>query len=289
MWRVFLVSLVLLLLASFSPVNAQIDARAGSRAPDEQAIRKVLAGYDDSWATHDQEKRLKLFAEDADATVVTGRTLHGRAAIRDNPRSALFQRMYGNAIQKFQDISVRFITPEVAAVDARWVMTGARHEDGSPWPDRQGLMSLIMTKEAGVWVIKVFHNMETSARPSDKIEQVIRRLENERREAILHSDVKALDGLMADDFVVTTINGRVFHKADELALYRDGSRKLQSWDADDIKVRVYGDVAVVTGRATVKDSLGDRIRDFQFRFTHLWAKAQGRWQLIVRHATEIAR
>ena len=76
-----------------------------------------------------------------------------------------------------------------------------------------------------------------------KAEHEVRRLENERQEAILRNDVKALDRLMADDYVVTTLNGRVANKSDELALYRSGSRKTQSWDADDIKVRVYGNLA----------------------------------------------
>jgi uncharacterized protein (TIGR02246 family) len=120
-------------------------------------------------------------------------------------------------------------------------------------------------------------------------EQEVRQLENERQEAILRNDVRALDRLMADDYVVTTVGGRVANKSDELALYRSGSRRTQSWDADDIRVRIYGNVAVVTGQAVVKDTLRGEGRDFQFRFTHVWVRRQGRWQIVARHTTDIAR
>lgn len=126
-------------------------------------------------------------------------------------------------------------------------------------------------------------------RRNNTAEQEVRRLENERREAIRRNNVKALDRLMADDYVVTTVNGRVANKSDELALYTSGSRKTQSWDVDNLRVRIYGKLAVVTGRAVVKDTLRGEGREFQFRFTHVWVRRQGRWQIVARHATEIAR
>lgn len=76
---------------------------------------------------------------------------------------------------------------------------------------------------------------------------------------------------------------------------RAGDRQVESWEETDVVLRRYGDTAVVTGRAVVKDRLtaGSRAsrilrnetgtRDFTFRFTHIWAKLDGRWQLVGRH------
>jgi hypothetical protein len=55
-------------------------------------------------------------------------------------------------------------------------------------------------------------------------------------------------------------------------------------------VRVYGDAAVVTGRSTTKragQGTGDEIITRQVRFTRVYAKRQGRWQVVSAQNTLI--
>jgi ketosteroid isomerase-like protein len=52
-----------------------------------------------------------------------------------------------------------------------------------------------------------------------------------------------------------------------------------------VKVRVYGDAAVVTGRATIKGQLktgADSAQDIsgQYRYTRVYVKQQGQWRLV---------
>jgi uncharacterized protein (TIGR02246 family) len=62
--------------------------------------------------------------------------------------------------------SVRFLKPDVAAVDVDWEMTGAKNPDGSMRPTRKGLHSLIMTKQSdGSWLIAVMHVHEFTNTP----------------------------------------------------------------------------------------------------------------------------
>jgi ketosteroid isomerase-like protein len=62
--------------------------------------------------------------------------------------------------------SIRFIKPDVAAVDVTWEMTGAKNQDGTPRPTRKGLHSLVMTKQDdGTWEIAVMHVHEYTATP----------------------------------------------------------------------------------------------------------------------------
>ncbi|MDQ3010967.1 MAG: nuclear transport factor 2 family protein [Acidobacteriota bacterium] len=49
---------------------------------------------------------------------------------------------------------------------------------------------------------------------------------------------------------------------------------------DEVKVRVYGDTAVITGRVTTEEKV-------QSRFTRVWVKQQGRWQLVSAQSTRI--
>ena len=120
-------------------------------------------------------------------------------------------------------------------------------------------------------------------------EKEILRLEEERREAILHNDAAAMDRVLGEEFIVTDIEGRIHDRADELSLYKDKRRQTQSWEPSDVKVRVYGDAAVVTERVAVKDVLDGKPRDVQFRLTHVWVKRDGRWRVVARHGTRIAK
>lgn len=135
----------------------------------------------------------------------------------------------------------------------------------------------------------------TQSGNSQSVEQEVRALEEQRRQALLRSDSAALDRLIADSYLATLGDGQVVRKAEALAVNRAGARQVESWEETDLVIRVYGDTAVVTGLAAVKDQLtagttASQIlrnetgaRDFTFRFTHIWAKLNGRWQLVGRH------
>jgi ketosteroid isomerase-like protein len=116
------------------------------------------------------------------------------------------------------------------------------------------------------------------------MEREVRQAEDARRNAILHNDAAALDRLIADSFLSTLDDGRLITKAGEVAANRTSDRKVESWNETDIKIRLYGNTAIVTGLATVKDRFRDEgPREFAFRFTHVWAKLDNRWQLVGRH------
>ena len=67
--------------------------------------------------------------------------------------------------QSYTAINTRFIRPDVAAVDVHWEMTGATDAQGNPRPDRRGLLSFTMEKNAGQWQIVVMHNQDLTALP----------------------------------------------------------------------------------------------------------------------------
>lgn len=119
---------------------------------------------------------------------------------------------------------------------------------------------------------------------SEDAKAEVRRAEAARIDAILRNDAAALERLLADALVTTLDAGDVKSKAEELDANRAGARNVESWEASDVAIRVYGDAAVVTGRTAVEDSFrGEGRRRFTFRFTHVWARLGGRWQLVARH------
>jgi len=120
-------------------------------------------------------------------------------------------------------------------------------------------------------------------------EQQIRKVEEERRQAILHNDIKALDSLIAPEYTaVFQINGgRVTTKADELAMDQPGARKVESWSPTDVNIQIYGNVGLVIGLAEVTDVLKGERRHIRVRYTHVWVKRNGGWQLVHRHTTRV--
>lgn len=132
---------------------------ATGRAGDEIDIRDALRGFAEAWNRHDAEAFSMAFAEDADFTNVLGLSAHGRTKIAQF-HAPIFATMFKDSALKIDDIKVRFLKPDVAAVDEWWEMRGARDRNGREISLRKGLLNLVMTKQGARWVISVMHNMD---------------------------------------------------------------------------------------------------------------------------------
>lgn len=132
---------------------------------------------------------------------------------------------------------------------------------------------------------------------STNLEREIVRMEREFAVATMRNDMAALDRIMADDYTFTDSSGavrtktqvftdlaQVLAQANVMSVY-----KIESINPDELKVHVYGDTAVVTGRTRVKAYTADQSISDQYRFKRVWVKQQGRWQLVANHSTHIAQ
>ena len=124
-------------------------------------------------------------------------------------------------------------------------------------------------------------------------EQVITQLESEGREATLKNNIAANERLLADNWLNINPDGSITTKAKLMELLKDGSFKIISIENDEVMVRVYGeggDAAVVTGRSTTKRAgQGGEVIARQVRFTRVYAKSKGQWQVVSAHNTLIAK
>ena len=111
----------------------------------------------------------------------------------------------------------------------------------------------------------------------------VRAAEAAHRAAILANDTLALSAMISDSLVVTLADGSRRGKAEEVGQNRASDRGIEAWEASDVAVRVYGDAAVVTGVARLRDRLRGQRREFGFHYTHLWVQQEGRWRLAARH------
>jgi ketosteroid isomerase-like protein len=127
-----------------------------------------------------------------------------------------------------------------------------------------------------------------SVAAAQSVEDQIKKLETERAAAVVRGDTAFLDKETSDEYILTGINGQVSDKAQMLAGFKSGANKLTVDDLSDIKVHVYGDAAVVTGKAEVKGLMGGRDVSGQARFTRVYAKKAGHWQSVALQQTRIS-
>ncbi len=118
---------------------------------------------------------------------------------------------------------------------------------------------------------------------------VVRELEEiEQRLAATwqNGDCGAWAAMLAPEWSVIHITGDVIRKtrASEMCKApRDGTERVKT---DDVLVRVFGDAAVVTGR-TVASSLGAKPTTVTLRFTDVFIRRAGHWQVVASHATQV--
>ncbi len=119
--------------------------------------------------------------------------------------------------------------------------------------------------------------------PKRIVEQVIRKLDNERIQAQIHADAAALERIYADDFIGVGPSGTVRTKPQVISDFTSGDLRFQSITTDDVRVRVYGNAAVETGLSTMNGQDKGNAVPHDTRFTRVWVKQQGRWRLVANH------
>jgi len=127
-----------------------------------------------------------------------------------------------------------------------------------------------------------------AAPPADKtVEAQILALEEERNQAILKADAAALDRLTSEDYTFVTLRGEMRTKAQILSNFRSGQAKYDSRAISDLKVRVYGNTAIVTGRAVQKGAENGKDYSGDYWFTRVYVQRDGMWKTVALQTTLI--
>jgi uncharacterized protein (TIGR02246 family) len=127
--------------------------------PDDSGVQRVVAEFADAWNRHDPAAFAAVFAEDADFTNVAGKSLHGRDRIQAF-HSKMFSTRFKDSHMTAEQVAVRWVKPDVAAVDVHWSMTGARDDSGAERPPRAGVLIWVVAQTGDRLSILVMHNQE---------------------------------------------------------------------------------------------------------------------------------
>ena len=144
------VTAVLLLAFSAARSRAQM---ASSRDADTAAIKQCVAAFAETWNNHEAHSVAMHYVEDGDFASVKGEASHGRKEIEEH-YAMVFGTFLKNAHTTDTVRSVRFLAPDIASVDIDWLVTAPDAPGGML---RKGLLTWIVNKRNGQWMITVYH------------------------------------------------------------------------------------------------------------------------------------
>jgi len=105
--------------------------------------------------------------------------------------------------------------------------------------------------------------------------------------AYLKSDADGIAQGVMEDYTLTNSMGKITTRADDIGEARKNDPKYEIFENYDMKVRLHGDTAVVTGKTHTKGVSGGKPFDFQFQFTDTFVKDGGRWRLVAGHVSKL--
>jgi ketosteroid isomerase-like protein len=102
-------------------------------------------------------------------------------------------------------------------------------------------------------------------------------------------DRATIERILDPDWSVTKASGELATKSDVLHDAFDlGQLSLNSAQVADVKVRIFGDTAVVTGRSTAEGWAAGQAFSVVLRFTDVFVKRSEGWRAVASHATRIS-
>jgi uncharacterized protein DUF4440 len=138
--------------------------------------------------------------------------------------------------------------------------------------------------EMGAIVLAAVYAMPIQAAPTAAEREVLT-AERQFNDARVRRDVATLERLLVADWTVTHGDGTMDTKAKYLADLRTGARTLDYVHDEGADVRFYGDTAVVAGLTESKGQYNGQPSGGKLRFTRVYVRRDGRWVMIVSHAT----
>ena len=116
-------------------------------------------------------------------------------------------------------------------------------------------------------------------------ERTIIELDRRRMDAMAKKDIATLNELIADDLVYTHSSARLDTKQSLIANMESGSTVYTAVVPSDVVAQDLGDTVVLTGSCRISVNAGGRPNSFGVRFTDVYARRGGTWQMVAWQST----
>jgi ketosteroid isomerase-like protein len=107
--------------------------------------------------------------------------------------------------------------------------------------------------------------------------------------AMVENDADAIGRYMADDWTIIGSDGHVGDKASFLALVQSGVLSHDVMESHDMRVRVYGEAAVVVSRGVSGGTYqGQPFRELE-RVSCVFVRDEGQWRCVLTHLSRLSQ
>ena len=117
--------------------------------------------------------------------------------------------------------------------------------------------------------------------------QAIIDLDKKRMQAMAEKDFATLNAVLADDLIYTHSSARLDSKQSLIGNMQSGATVYTSVEPSEVKAQDLGDAVVLTGVAQIKVVSNGKPNAFGVRFTDIYAKRNGRWQMVTWQSTRL--
>jgi len=121
------------------------------------------------------------------------------------------------------------------------------------------------------------------------MEEELLKLEEQFAEAIIKNDPGAIERLVTDDWIIINADGGIIDKERFLGVIRSGTLTHEMMESDNMRVRVYGDSAVVTALTRTKGKFTGHEFSTHERATDFFVRLNAQWRCVLTQLTRFTK
>jgi ketosteroid isomerase-like protein len=146
---------------------------------------------------------------------------------------------------------------------------------------------MIVLRVVAVYFVSCMMLASAEVNAQDRADQ-LRAIERARLRSLVDADIPTASRLHADDFELIYPQGGTLSREQYLQRIASGDLNYLEWEPGEIRVRLYGNSAVIRHQARLRISVkGSPGRAVRFWHTDLYEKRKGPWQIVWSHATQV--
>jgi ketosteroid isomerase-like protein len=121
------------------------------------------------------------------------------------------------------------------------------------------------------------------------MEEELLKLEEQFAEAIVKNDLEAIGRFVTDEWIIINADGGIIDKERFLGVIKSGTLTHEMMESDDIRVRLYGDSAVVSALTRSKGKFMGQEFTTHERSTDVFVRHDGQWRCVLTQLTGFAK
>lgn len=120
-------------------------------------------------------------------------------------------------------------------------------------------------------------------------EETLKKIDLDWTNAYPSRDTAVFTRVIADDWMGINPDGTTSNKTQQIDEIKSGAFAVESMKSSDVKIRVFGNAAVITGLGTLTGKQKGKDVSGDYRYMDVYVKREGKWQAVASQVTAVAK